>query len=61
MNKYAVLAFAFSLVFAACFGSNRSRYVSPHATRLLSLLYMRGLINKKPKKQKPGTNEIESS
>lgn len=49
MNKYAVLAFAFSLVFAACFGSNRSRDVSPHATRLLSLLYMRGLINKNPK------------
>lgn len=37
MNKYAVLAFAFSLVFAACFGTHSSRDVSPHAPRLLSL------------------------
>ena len=37
MNKYAVLAFAFSLVFAACFGNHFSRDVSPHATSLLSL------------------------
>ena len=31
MNKYAVLAFAFSLVFAACLGNHCSRDVSPHA------------------------------
>ena len=31
MNKYAVLASAFSLVFAACFGNHYSRDVSPHA------------------------------
>lgn len=37
MNKYAVLAFAFSLGFAACFGNHCSRDVSPHAPRLLSL------------------------
>ena len=53
MNKYAVLAFAFSLVFAACFGNHSSRNVSPHAPV--------GYLENPRKNKKPRNNEIESS
>lgn len=51
MNKYAVLAFAFLLVFAACFGNNCSRDVSPHAPCLLSFTTkkIKNPKNKNPK------------